>query len=281
VKIRLISTIYQRVYLKAKVIMSRLGYFQRCFGSSHHFATIMPWICILFFPVAFGVWLSNRNETVVSGSPISEAVDLPTSESTANLVKVSKSEVPVSENRFKRSNQISNVELVTHEGKSILFRDDLVTGKKVVINFMYTICNGICPTMTRNISEVRDELAAKGVDDITFISISIEPDSDTPEQLSSYMARNGIENKPGVAPWIFLTGNLEDIDSLRRSLGVYDPDPVVDADRRQHGGTLTYGNDRSNWWGATPALQLPELTVQTLVRHLSSDSRRLPELPTQ
>ena len=241
----------------------------------------MPWICILFFPVAFGVWLSNRNETVVSGSPISEAVDLPTSESTANLVKVSKSEVPVSENRFKRSNQISNVELVTHEGKSILFRDDLVTGKKVVINFMYTICNGICPTMTRNISEVRDELAAKGVDDITFISISIEPDSDTPEQLSSYMARNGIENKPGVAPWIFLTGNLEDIDSLRRSLGVYDPDPVVDADRRQHGGTLTYGNDRSNWWGATPALQLPELTVQTLVRHLSSDSRRLPELPTQ
>ena len=259
--------------------MSRLGYLQRGFGSSHHFGKIMLWICILFFPVAFGFWRTDRNKTVLSDSADSDAPHLPAFEDTANPVKVSNSELPVSEIRFKRSARISNVELMTHEGKSILFRDDLVTEKKVVINFMYTVCNGICPGMTRNIRKVRNELAAKGVDDITFISISIEPNSDTPEQLSSYMAKNGIENKPGVSPWIFLTGNLEDIDRLRRSLGVYDPDPVVDADRRQHGGSLTYGNDRSNWWGATPALQSPELTVQTLLRHLSSDNRRLPEFP--
>lgn len=176
----------------------------------------------------------------------------------------------------KRSDQIANVSLVTHDGRTVLFRDDLVDGKKVVVNFMYTICNGICPGMTNNIKKARAELAAQGVDDITFISISIEPEQDTPAQLTKYMRNNKIENAPGMPPWIFLTGKLEDIDKLRRSLGVYDPDPAIDADRRQHGGTLTYGNDRSDWWGATPALQSPDLTVKTLLRNLSSDKRMRP-----
>lgn len=178
----------------------------------------------------------------------------------------------------KRSDSIPNVTLVTHEGKSIRFRDDLVSNRKVVINFMYTVCDGICPGMTENIKKVREDLAAKGVEDVTFISISIDPDQDNPEQLRNYMLGSGIENKPGLSPWIFLTGDLEDIDQVRRSLGVYDPDPEIDSDRRQHGGTLTFGNDRSDWWGATPALQRPKWIVQTLERNIGSDDRVRPSL---
>ena len=57
--------------------------------------------------------------------------------------------------------------------------------------------------------------------------------------------------RPG---WSFLTGEAEDIEFLRRKLGMYDPDPAVDADRAQHGAILVYGNDAKQRWSAIPAL---------------------------
>lgn len=47
--------------------------------------------------------------------------------------------------------------------------------------------------------------------------------------------------------------SLEDIESIRISLGLYDPDPVVDADRTQHAALLTFGNDQYDRWTALPA----------------------------
>jgi protein SCO1/2 len=132
--------------------------------------------------------------------------------------------------------------------------------------------------MTRNIKVVRQRLAEQGRDDYLFVSVSIEPDQDTPAQMARYMAVNGIENKPGVSPWIFLTGRIEDIDAVRRSLGVYELDPVLDADRTQHGGILTFGNDKSDWWGAAAALSNPESIQRTMLRLTGDDHRGLPRL---
>jgi protein SCO1/2 len=144
------------------------------------------------------------------------------------------------------------------------------------VNFMYTVCKGICPGMTANIKRAREELAAKGITDICFVSISIEPDKDTPERLAAYMEVNGIENREGISPWVFLTGDLASIDRLRKSMGVFDRDPVVDADRTQHGGVLTFGNDKTNWWGATPALQPFGGIVSTLERLTQVRTRNFP-----
>lgn len=174
---------------------------------------------------------------------------------------------------LKFSNRIPNIELTTHDGRQVRFYDEFVKDRKVAVNFMYTVCKGICPGMTRNIKLVRKEMAARGIDDYLFVSVSIEPDRDTPEQMTKYMKDNGIENKPGHCPWIFVTGDLKEIDQLRRSLGVFDPDPVVDADRTQHGGILTIGNDRSDWWVASAALQEPRLILDTILRITSNDQR--------
>jgi protein SCO1/2 len=176
----------------------------------------------------------------------------------------------------RRSDDFARVVLTTHEGKQVRFYEDIAKGKKICVNYMYTVCKGICPGMTANIKKVRQELADRGITDYVFISVSIEPDKDTPEQMSRYMENNGIENHPGISPWIFLTGDIEEIDRLRKSMGVYDPDPVVDADRTQHGGTLTFGNDLTNWWCSTPALQKPEHTVEVLLRITKDNRRRLP-----
>lgn len=177
------------------------------------------------------------------------------------------------EEPVKFSTRIPNIELTTHDGRQVRFYDEFVKDRKVAVNFMYTVCKGICPGMTRNIKLVRKEMAARGIDDYVFVSVSIEPDRDTPEQMTKYMKDNGIENKPGHCPWIFVTGDLQEIDQLRRSLGVFDPDPELDADRTQHGGILTIGNDRSDWWVASAALQEPRLILDTILRITSNDQR--------
>jgi protein SCO1/2 len=181
---------------------------------------------------------------------------------------------PPSGNR--QSDRFAKVRLIDHEGNEVDFYDRFVKDKKMAVNFMYTVCKGICPGMTVNIKKAREELAKRGVTDICFISISIEPDKDTPERLAAYMDANGITNHPGISPWVFLTGDLASIDRLRKSLGVFDPDPVIDADRTQHGGILTFGNDQTNWWGATPALQPVEGIVSTLERLMQTRTRNFP-----
>lgn len=183
---------------------------------------------------------------------------------------------PPSGNR--QSDRFAKVRLVDHEGNEVDFYDRFVKDKKMAVNFMYTVCKGICPGMTANIKKAREELAKRGVTDICFISISIEPDKDTPERLAAYMDANGITNHPGISPWVFLTGDLASIDRLRKSLGVFDPDPEIDADRTQHGGILTFGNDQTNWWGATPALQPYEGIVSTLERLMQTRTRNFPVL---
>jgi len=85
--------------------------------------------------------------------------------------------------------------------------------------------------------------------DILFVSISIDSDNDTPEVMKQYAAQYG--DKKG---WLYLTGDYDEIDALRKEMGVYDLDPVVDADKTQHAGLVTFGNDKLNRWAALPGL---------------------------
>jgi protein SCO1 len=195
------------------------------------------------------------------------------SQAESRLVSTERTERP---STGKRSDRIPDVELLTHAGQPVYFYTDLVKGKKVVVNFLYTVCKGICPGMTKNMREVREQLAAAGRDDYVFLSLSIEPDVDTPERLRRYMQIHGIENEPGKPQWYFLTGELEAIDQVRRSLGVYELDPVVDSDRTQHGGVFTYGNDVSDWWGAIAALSEPGVVTETILRITGDDERGHP-----
>lgn len=82
-----------------------------------------------------------------------------------------------------------------------------------------------------------------------MISISLDPEIDTPDVLAAYAARVGA--RPG---WTFLTGAPADIERLRRGLGLYDPDPALDADRTRHAGLCVHGNEATGAWGAVPSL---------------------------
>src|SRR5947208_15520756 len=72
--------------------------------------------------------------------------------------------------------------------------------------------------------------------DVWFYSFTLEPDKDSPEVLAEYAKRFGVG--PG---WLFLTGNPEDLETLRQNLGFAWSDPVLDADLTNHVGTVKMG----------------------------------------
>ena len=156
---------------------------------------------------------------------------------------------------------IPDVELVTDNNKRVRFYHDLVKGKVVMINFIFTSCGGVCPLTTVNLAEVQNGFGDHLGRDIFMYSITLDPDTDTPAVLKRYAASFGV--KPG---WSFLTGHFDAIELLRYRLGIYDPDPLVDADKTQHGGLVIYGNEASGKWSAIPSMLKPSEINRAVLR---------------
>jgi len=138
-----------------------------------------------------------------------------------------------------------NVTVDTHDGQHLKFYDDLIKDKKVLLNFFYAECEGICPTVTANLVRVQRELGDRVGRDIFMYSLTLQPQHDTPKVLSDYAKMHGIG--PG---WRLVTGTPADLELLRRSLGFVDPDPELDRDKNSHLGNLRYGDERRLVWGA-------------------------------
>jgi len=164
------------------------------------------------------------------------------------------------ERRARFRSGIPNPVLWTHEGRKVRFFDDLVKGKVVAINMMYAKCEGICPRMTTNLVQVQRELGDLLGRDVFMYSITLEPAQDTPEVLARYVERHPVQPR-----WPFLTGAPDDIEAIRKSLGFYDPDPDVDADKKQHTGMVRIGNERLDRWTMSPALGRPSLIAMAIL----------------
>jgi protein SCO1 len=155
----------------------------------------------------------------------------------------------------------TNVEVKTHDGQTLRFYDDLMKGKIVLINFFFTDCDAICPLMTENLARVQDLLGPRVGKEIFMVSISLQPEHDTPEVLAAYAKTYGAG--PG---WEFVTGKKDDIELLRHRLGFVDSDPVEDADPEQHIGTVRIANEPMHRWAMSPALLNPQALVRAVNR---------------
>ena len=160
-----------------------------------------------------------------------------------------------------REQHLPNVALTTHDNRTVRFYDDLVKGNVVAINFMFTTCQNACPAATAYLVAAQRALSEDLRRDITFLSISLDPQHDKPDVLKGYAQAHGAG--PG---WYFLTGRRTDIELLRRKLGAYDLDPVVDADLTQHVGIVILGNEPKGRWKAISALSQPVRIRQAIER---------------
>jgi protein SCO1 len=109
---------------------------------------------------------------------------------------------------------LPNVPVVTHHGETLRFYDDLMKDRIVVISFIYTSCRDICPMVTARLAQLEDKLGEAMGRDVFFISISVDPETDTPEKLKDYA--EAFQAGPG---WVFITGKPADIGAIRHKLG--------------------------------------------------------------
>ncbi|HEV2861057.1 MAG TPA: SCO family protein [Pyrinomonadaceae bacterium] len=147
--------------------------------------------------------------------------------------------------------------LITQDNKPVHFYDDMLKGKVVLINFVFTTCTGVCPPMTANLAKVQSYLGDRVGKDVHIISISVDPTVDTPEKLKKYA--DGFKARPG---WYFLTGEKQNVDWVLYKLGGYVEDKM------QHSGILIIGNEATGEWLKTPALRNPAQIAQAVVELL-------------
>ncbi len=132
-----------------------------------------------------------------------------------------------------------NHPLVTHEGKTVRFFDDLIKDKIVVINFIYTSCPDTCPLETAQLTRVARIMGDRIGKDVFFYSISIDPEHDTPAVLKEYRKRFS-------ANWTFLTGDILQIAELRKKLGLYIAE--IQDGSNNHNVSMIIGNQKTGRW---------------------------------
>jgi protein SCO1/2 len=148
-----------------------------------------------------------------------------------------------------------NTELITHDGETVRFFDDLVEDKVVVINFIYTSCPDVCPLETAQLTRVQHILDDRLGKDVFFYSITIDPDIDTPEVLSEYRDRFG-------ANWMFLTGDEDEIIELRRKLGLY-VEEIQDGSNN-HNVNMIIGNQSTGRWMKRSPFENPHVLADQI-----------------
>lgn len=142
-----------------------------------------------------------------------------------------------------------NVPLVNQDGKTVRFYDDLLKDKKVMIDFVFALCDQGCPLDTANLVRVQKLLGSRIGTDIHMYSITLDPENDTPQKLKEYAKQYGVG--PG---WQFLTGKREDIDAIRYKLGQRSA-------KEEHANTVQVADMATGRWIRIPLAADPNYIV--------------------
>jgi protein SCO1 len=147
----------------------------------------------------------------------------------------------------------TDIELIDQDGKTVRFYSDLLKGKVVVINAFFATCQGSCLPMNRNLEKVQEAFRARMGKDLFIISISVDPQVDTPASLKEYAKK--LNAAPGR---YFITGKKENVDQALYKLGQY-----VEQ-KEQHTNIFIVGNERTGLWKKVFGLAKAEEIVKAV-----------------
>ena len=149
--------------------------------------------------------------------------------------------------------------LVDQHGKGVRFYSDLLEGRVVIINTFYTDCEGEeCPTTMDKLQAIQGWLGDRLGSEAHILSISVDPENDTPQRLREYAERFRAR-----AGWYFLTGVPENVAFVLAKLGQQRVDiPTM------HENILIVGNEPTGLWkkarGMAPPAELIEVVDSVL-----------------
>lgn len=113
------------------------------------------------------------------------------------------------------SYRVPDVELIDDSGTPVVLRTLLAGDQPVAVNFIFTTCTTICPVMTATFAQMRRALGPEA-DRIQLVSITIDPEHDTPAALARYA-----ERFHATAGWRFLTGSPADVERVLRTFDAW------------------------------------------------------------
>lgn len=137
---------------------------------------------------------------------------------------------------------LPNLEVVDQNGKTYRFYDDLVRGRKVVINFVFTSCSAICPLTMARMVQLREKLTDIPAGDLRFYSITVDPEHDGPAELKKFADAYGLG-----PDWLMLTGKPADLQIVRDKLG------ERSRMKSEHRHEMLLGNDPLGDWSKDSA----------------------------
>jgi cytochrome oxidase Cu insertion factor (SCO1/SenC/PrrC family) len=171
------------------------------------------------------------------------------------------------EGEAKAREWFTDTVLLTQEGKPVRFYSDVLADKVVVVDFIFTRCAGACPLLTEKLNAVRRELGDLFPSKVRLVSISIDPDFDTPQELERFAKVHRAEHPE----WLFLTGKKADVKTVVSRLGQWSEDPM------EHSTLFIAGNARARHWTKI-RLDTPTEAFALQVRKLV-DGAALPGMP--
>ena len=127
--------------------------------------------------------------------------------------------------------------LTNQDGKQLRLYTDILKGNVVIINSFYSTCSGVCRVTIPVFKQLQESLGERVGKDVRLVSITVDPENDTPEVLKQYAA--GVGAKPG---WDFLTGDKQTVDQILYKLGLY-----VEA-KEDHSNVFIVGNEPTGLW---------------------------------
>jgi protein SCO1/2 len=150
-----------------------------------------------------------------------------------------------------------DVTLTNQRGEPVRIRS-LLEGHTVVLGFIFTRCTTICPPMGMGFGRLQRLLGERAGKDVQLVSVSLDPDYDTPEQLEAWGKRFGAG-----AGWTLLTGSREDVDTFLKAMKVYTPA------KEQHAPIVLVGNGQSGQWVRVHGLGSPQNLLAAVDRMAS------------
>jgi protein SCO1/2 len=161
--------------------------------------------------------------------------------------------------------EIPDVEVLDQDGKKVRFYSDLIKDKVVVMTFFFTSCTLVCPPQGRALAKLKSSLAERFGKEVFFISVSRDPETDTPERLKSWGGEFGAGGG-----WTLVTGEKGVMtrlvwDFTGEGLG-----------QQMHSPILLIGNDRSGVWTETEGLSAPEEIVKVIDSLYQTTERNSP-----
>ncbi len=113
-----------------------------------------------------------------------------------------------------------DVSVVNKNGKKLSFLKELDDGRPVIMNFIFASCSAICPMLSHVFSKVQDKLGKSG-QKFHLVSISIDPENDTPAKLTEYAHKFEAGSN-----WDFYTGTIETSLAIQKAFNVYRGDKM-------------------------------------------------------